>query len=58
MSSVIQILKNIKEFSEIILNIENNDDILSSLKNLIYSLFYSKKNSISITKFKSNFSKI
>jgi ubiquitin C-terminal hydrolase len=58
MSSVIQILKNIKEFSEIILNIENNDDILSSLKNLIYSLFYSKKNSISITEFKSNFSKI
>ena len=58
MSSVIQILKNIKEFSEIILNIENNDDILSSLKNLIYLLFYSKKNSISITEFKSNFSKI
>ena len=58
MSSVIQILKNIKEFSEIILNIENNDDILSSLKNLIYSLYYSKKNSISITEFKSNFSKI
>ena len=58
MSSVIQILKNIKEFSEIILNTENNDDILSSLKNLIYSLYYSKKNSISITEFKSNFSKI
>ena len=59
MSSVIQILKNIKEFSEVILNIENlNDDILSSLKNLIYSLYYSKKKSIHITEFKTSFSKI
>jgi ubiquitin C-terminal hydrolase len=59
MSSVIQILKNIKEFSEVILNIENlNDDILSSLQNLIYSLYYSKKKSIYITEFKTSFSKI
>jgi ubiquitin C-terminal hydrolase len=59
MSSVIQILKNIKDFSEKILNINNiDDDILSSLKKLIYSLYYSKKNSIYISEFKTNFSKV
>ena len=59
MSSVIQILKNIKKFSETILNFENIDDkILSSLKEFIYSLFYSKKKAISISDFKTNFSNV
>ena len=59
MSSVIQILKNIKEFAEKIFNITNlDDDILLSLKNLIKDLYYSKKNAIQISEFKSNFSKV
>lgn len=58
MSSVIQILKNLKEFSEKILNINIDDNILSSFQKLIYSLYYSKKNSVDISEFKTNFSKV
>ena len=58
MSSVIQILKNIKSFSEKILNTNIDDNILSSFKKLINSLYYSKYNSVDISEFKTNFSKV
>jgi len=59
MSSVIQIIKNIKDFSEKIMNFNNiDDDIFLSLKDLIYSLYYSKKNAICISDFKKKFSKV
>ena len=59
MSSVLQILKNLKDFSNLILkNNKNNDNILVSLGNLIKSLYYSKEKSVSLLDFKTNFSKV
>lgn len=59
MSSVLQIIKNIKDFSKLILsNNKNNDNILVSLQNLIKSLYYSKEQSVSLIEFKTNFSKV
>ena len=59
MSSVIQILKNIKAFSSLILKIDKkDDDIIVSLQNLIKSLYYSKKKSVSLIEFKKHFSQV
>lgn len=59
MSSVLQIIKNLKDFSKLILkNNKNNDNILVSLKNLIKSLYYSREQSVSLIEFKTNFSKV
>jgi ubiquitin C-terminal hydrolase len=58
MSSVLQVLKNIKIFSSMILkNNKTQDDILISLKKLINSLYYSKQKSVSLLEFKNNFAK-
>ena len=59
MSSVLQILKNLKDFSKLILKSnKNNDNILVSLKKLIKSLYYSQKKSVSLIEFKTDFSKV
>ena len=59
MSSVIQILKNLKDFSNLILkNNKNNDKIFVSFKNLIKSLYYSQEKSVSLVEFKTEFSKV
>ena len=59
MSSVLQILKNLRDFAKLILKSnKNNDNILVSLKNLIKSLYYSKEKSVSLIEFKNDFSKI
>jgi ubiquitin C-terminal hydrolase len=56
MSSVLQVLKNIKIFSSMILkNNKIQDDILISLKKLINSLYYSKQKSVSLLEFKNYF---
>ena len=58
MSSVLQVLKNIKIFSSMILkNNKIQDDILTSLKKLINSLYYSKQKSVSLLEFKNYFAK-
>jgi uncharacterized UBP type Zn finger protein len=58
MSSVLQVLKNIKIFSSMILkNNKIQDDILISLKNLINSLYYSKHKAVSLLEFKNSFAK-
>ena len=56
MSSVIQILKNIENFSLKIIDIQKEDDILESLQRLIKELYYSKEKSVSISEFKRDFS--
>ena len=58
MSSVIQVLKNIKAFSLLILKAnKKDDDILLSFKNLLKSLYYSKQQSVSLVEFKTYFSR-
>ena len=59
MNSVIQILKNIKEFQQFILyskGPEKQDNIFQSLKKLLNDLCYSNEKSISIREFKKYFS--
>ena len=57
MSSVIQILKNIKSFSTNIINAKIEDNIIESFQNLLNNLYYSKDNYVSLSEFKNNFSK-
>ena len=58
MNSVIQILKNIKNFFININNIDKKDDnILIFFNDLLYELLYSNKECISLLKFKNYFSK-
>ena len=58
MSSVIQILKNLKQFSFNILEIKIEDNIIESFQKLLRNLFYSKKKYISLYEFKRYFSNI
>ena len=58
MNSVIQILKNIKDFQQFIFSSkgpEKQDNIFQSLKKLLNDLYYSNEQSISIREFKKNF---
>ena len=57
MSSVIQVIKNIKDFSSLILTTnEVDDNIFISFKNLLKSLYYPEKSSVSLIEFKTYFS--
>lgn len=58
MSSIIQILKNIKIFSSKILEVNEDDKIIESFQKLIKNLLYSKEKNVSLYEFKKNFSKI
>ena len=58
MSSVIQILKNLKQFSFNILEIKTEDNIIESFQKLLKNLLYSKKKSVSLYEFKRNFSNV
>ena len=55
MSSVLQILKNIKNFSLKIIDIKTNDNIIESLQKIILDLLYSNKQKVSIREFKRYF---
>ena len=55
MSSVIQILKNLKYFSVKFLESKTEDSIVKSLQKLITNLYYSKEKYISILEFKKEF---
>lgn len=55
MSSVIQILKNIKKFSPNILNYNEDDIITNTLRKLLNNLYYSKEKYTSINEFKKDF---
>ena len=57
MSSVFQILKNIKIFSLKIIKLKSEDKIFSAFQKLIYNLCYSKEEKISLLEFKNLFSK-
>ena len=58
MSSIIQILKNIKIFSFKILETNEDDKIIESFQKLIKNLLYSKEKIVSLYEFKKNFSKV
>ena len=58
MSSILQIMKNIKPFSMKLLNIKTNDNIIESLQNILNDLLYSKKQHISIYEFKRQFGNV
>ena len=55
MSSVLQILKNIKNFSLKIIDIKTNDNIIESLQKIFLDLLYSNKQKVSIREFKRYF---
>ena len=55
MSSILQILKNINQFSMKILGIKTNDNIIESLQKIFTELIYSGKKQISIFEFKRQF---
>lgn len=55
MSSIIQILKNIKLFGINILNYDKDDAITKSLRKVLISLYYTNEKYISIKEFKKNF---
>lgn len=56
MSSVIQILKNLKVFALDFMNSKTEDKVIESLQKLINNLYYSKEKIISLKEFKSDFS--
>ena len=56
MSSILQILKNIQNFSLVFINIKSEDNIIKSLQKLFSNLFYSEEKSVSLHEFKSYFS--
>ena len=58
MSSVLQILKNIRSFSLQIIDIKTNDNIIESLQKIISDLLYSKKQKVSLCEFKRCFGNI
>ena len=58
MSSVIQILKNIKKFSINILNYNEDDIITNSLRKLINNLYYSNAKYTYINEFKKDFGSV
>jgi len=58
MSSVLQILKNIKNFSLQILGIKTKDNIIESLQKIISDLLYSKKQKVSLYEFKRCFGNV
>lgn len=58
MNSVIQILKNIKNFSLNILGSDKKDNITESFKRLLHQLYYSKEKYVSIHEFKQNFGSV
>ena len=58
MNSVIQVLKNIKEFISEIDKSKSEDNIFQSLKRLLGELRYSNEESVSISEFKRYFSQI
>ena len=58
MNSVIQIIKNIKNFWINILNYDKEDIITNSLKKLLNNLYYSKSKNISIDEFRRDFGSV
>lgn len=58
MNSVIQIIKNIKNFWINILNYDKEDIITNSLRKLLNNLYYSKSKNISIYEFKKDFGSV
>ena len=58
MSSVLQILKNIKNFSLKLIEIKTDDNIIESLKKIITDLLYSKKQKVSLYEFKRYFGNV
>ena len=58
MSSVIQIIKNIKNFGKEILSYDKNDEITNSFRKVLHNLYYSNEKYISIYEFKNNFSSL
>ena len=55
MNSIIQILKNIRQFGINILTYDKEDIITNSLRNLLNNLYYSNEKFVSINEFKNDF---